>query len=340
MKIDRTNYESFFLDYLDGNLTPEGIDELIDFLRKNDDLAEELKDLDKIRIPDDEIIKYEGQSLLKDDIDMPDVSEEQCVRFIEGDLSPDEKKAFLKIIRKKPLLKKELNIYKSVILIPDTSITYKAKNKLLKNENPLILKWWNVAAIVIAMFAIFSINGDKPKEIIVAEINESISTNNDVKPNIDDILFKSTLSPVTKKVNHKSAIESPKINTEVEDKICFETSKDSLTKSNIPGMTPIENILVYSENNMQNYELISVSNNTPVYEKNDSKYLTIGEFIAQKLDELASRENLKKIRNSALESIKNASEDRFIYTTNLSGEVKSIEYQSRLFAFSIPLTNK
>lgn len=340
MIIDRNNYESFFLDYLDGNLNPGEIDELIDFLRKNNDLAEELKDLDKIRISDNEIIKYEGLSLLKDDIDMPDVSEEQCVRFIEGDLNPDEKKEFLKSIKNKSRLKKELNLYKSAILIPDISITYKAKNKLLKDENPFILKWWNVAAIIIAMFAIFSINDDKPKEVIVAEINESFTTNNDVKTNIDDVYIKSHLTPVTKRVINKPAIKTGKIKTEVKDKICFEPAKDSLTEFNIFRMTPIENILVYSGNNMQNNELISVINNPQVYDKTNSKYLTIGEFITQKLDEFASRENLKKIRNSALESIKDASEERFKYSTNLSGEVKSIEYQSRLFAFSIPLSNK
>ncbi|MBP7508984.1 MAG: hypothetical protein KA807_14320 [Prolixibacteraceae bacterium] len=338
MKINRNNYESFFIDYLDGNLTPLEIDELIDFLRKNNDLAEELKGLDKIRITDNEIIKYEGQSLFKEDIDMPDVSEEQCIRFIEGDLNPDEKKEFLISIKNKPRLKKELTLYKSSILIPDHSIIYKSKNKLLKTENPFILKWWNVAAILIVMFAIFSKYDEKPKEVIVAEINESFTTSNDVKTNIDDALFESPKIPVVKINKYKPAITSRQIKTEVEDIIYFEPAKDSLTELKISRMTPLENILVYSDNKKQDFELISVSNNPSENEK--IKYLTIGEFIAQKLNEFASRENLNKIRNSALESIKDASEERFKYTTNISGEVKSIEYQSRLFAFSIPLTNR
>jgi hypothetical protein len=43
MKIDRNNYEPFFMDYLDGNLTAGEIDELIDFLSKNNDLAKSLR---------------------------------------------------------------------------------------------------------------------------------------------------------------------------------------------------------------------------------------------------------------------------------------------------------
>lgn len=47
MKIDRSNYEVFFLDYIEGNLSPELVAELHVFLALNPDLDEELRGLDQ-----------------------------------------------------------------------------------------------------------------------------------------------------------------------------------------------------------------------------------------------------------------------------------------------------
>ena len=42
MKINRNNYEVFFMDYLDGNLDESVVNDFIEFLQKNPDLKEEL----------------------------------------------------------------------------------------------------------------------------------------------------------------------------------------------------------------------------------------------------------------------------------------------------------
>ncbi len=339
MKIDRNNYEPFFMDYLDGNLTAGEIDELIDFLSKNNDLAEELKDLDKIRINDENTLKYEGKSLLKNDLDMPDVFEEQCIRYIEGDITPGEKKILLREIRNNPEAKKELTLFQSTISAPDNSVTYKPKNKLLKNENPIVLRWWNVAAIIVLMFIVFSTRNYKSDEIYVADIIESSSVDNDNKTITNESIPDVTGIPIIEKENNKPAKTRHIIKTEIPVEINPVTEENTLPVIEISKLTPIENTLVYTGKSVPEYELISLNQNTLIREKTGKDYLTIGEFIAQKLNEFASKENLRKIRNSAFESIKEASEEKFTYTTNLSGEVKSIEYQSRLIAFSIPLAS-
>lgn len=327
------------MDYLDGNLTAGEIDELIDFLSKNNDLAEELKDLDKIRINDENILKYEGKSLLKNDLDMPDVFEEQCIRYIEGDITPGEKKIFLREIRNNPEAKKELTLFQSTISAPDNSVTYKAKNKLLKNENPIVLRWWNVAAIIVLMFIVFSTRNYKTDEIYVADIIESSSVDNDNKiitnENIPDV----TGNPAIEKENNRPAKTRHIIKKEITADINPVTEENILPEIEISKLAPQENTLVYTKERAPEYELVSLNQNILTSEKTGKDYLTLGEFIAQKLNEFASKENLRKIRNSAFESIKEASEEKFTYTTNLSGEVKSIEYQSRLIAFSIPLAS-
>ena len=42
MKINRNNYEAFFIDYLEGNLDEKMVDDFIEFLQQNPDLKEEL----------------------------------------------------------------------------------------------------------------------------------------------------------------------------------------------------------------------------------------------------------------------------------------------------------
>lgn len=66
MNINRDNYESYFIDYLDGSLTPEQVGEVRAFLLLNEDLAEMLEDTDlvKLQIPH---IKYSGKAALRKD---------------------------------------------------------------------------------------------------------------------------------------------------------------------------------------------------------------------------------------------------------------------------------
>ena len=49
-KINRNNYESYFLDFLEGNITPEDSEQLKFFLEANEDLKEELYSFESIAI--------------------------------------------------------------------------------------------------------------------------------------------------------------------------------------------------------------------------------------------------------------------------------------------------
>lgn len=57
MKISRSNYEIFFLDYLDGTLSANRVDDFLDFLKNNPDLADELKGVSNISL-------YSGEQVL------------------------------------------------------------------------------------------------------------------------------------------------------------------------------------------------------------------------------------------------------------------------------------
>ena len=52
MKITRDNYESFFIDYIEGNLPENMIDQFLDFLNQNPDLKEELHLFEEVNLPE------------------------------------------------------------------------------------------------------------------------------------------------------------------------------------------------------------------------------------------------------------------------------------------------
>ena len=90
MKISKNNYESFFIDYLDGNLSDSQIREIEAFLMNHDDLREEFEGLEKILLKPDNI-KYG----FKENLRQPDLGDSvnesnfefYCIAEMEGDLS-------------------------------------------------------------------------------------------------------------------------------------------------------------------------------------------------------------------------------------------------------------
>ncbi|HNS16848.1 MAG TPA: hypothetical protein PKH94_05190 [Bacteroidales bacterium] len=138
MKINRDNYEIYFIDYLDGTLPPEMVSELLLFLDANPDLQEELNDLDAVPVRADPTIQYSGKELLKQNpiVSVGSVNElnyqEYLIGFSEGDLSVPEIRILERFLLRNPQAKKELDQYRAARLVPDHTIVFPGKNRLKK----------------------------------------------------------------------------------------------------------------------------------------------------------------------------------------------------------------
>ncbi len=132
MKIDRSNYETWFIDWLDGNLTETQAGQLKIFLAENPDLEEELQELSEIRLIGFES-EFKGKTrILKNPSDLSaDQFDNLCAGFIENDLSVNEKNELLEIISADPERKKIFDIFSKLKLEP-YKISYKHKKRLLK----------------------------------------------------------------------------------------------------------------------------------------------------------------------------------------------------------------
>ena len=133
MKINRENYELFFIDYLDGNLNEQDVAELMVFISQHPDLEEELHAIDSVKLPASNE-KFEPKSLLKKFDFSGTITEnnidEYCIAFIEGDLSAEAESSFKKYLKENPEAEKTLSQFSACILEPDHNITFSHKNNL------------------------------------------------------------------------------------------------------------------------------------------------------------------------------------------------------------------
>lgn len=137
MKIDRSNYETFFLDFHEGNLSEGLTRELFSFLDSNPDLKEEFESFEMIAVsPSDE--KFFDKNNLKKDTITSSNYKIWFVGYIENDLTSEQKKEVEQFVERNPSLKPELEIFKQTKLVPDHQIIFEDK-KQLKRGGKVIL---------------------------------------------------------------------------------------------------------------------------------------------------------------------------------------------------------
>ena len=107
MKINRNNYEAFFIDYLEGNLDERLVDDFIEFLQQNPDLKEELSLFEPISIGHEEITFNKKELLFKEKYDAENVFNQAAVASVEGDISAMEKIEFENYLSAHPEKQKE-----------------------------------------------------------------------------------------------------------------------------------------------------------------------------------------------------------------------------------------
>ena len=137
MKITRVNYELFFINYFDGNLSPDEIDELMLFLKVNPDLEDELLNFQNIDLSNKEEVHYENKNNLKKTISdkksiNSDNINEFLIAYIEKDLSALDKARVEKFLKENPGYKKSLYTFRKTVLVPDLSVTFFDKKTLKK----------------------------------------------------------------------------------------------------------------------------------------------------------------------------------------------------------------
>jgi tellurite resistance protein len=163
MKIKKTDYEIYFIDYFDGKLNPEETAELMHFLDQNPELKSEFEGFENICLPV-ENFTFENKDFLKKDIIQTvgkinaDNYENFFIAFHEGELVPKEKAQTQSFIQKNPELEKEFEQFGKLYFQADTSIRYAKKEDLKKKAIFGRKIYYYSSAIAAAVLLLFSVS--------------------------------------------------------------------------------------------------------------------------------------------------------------------------------------
>jgi hypothetical protein len=166
--INRNNYEIWFVDFKDGLLNEEQIQELNKFLDKNEDLKKEFELWCSDVEPLDFLLKDETANIsnqLKNHFtpfgQLNETNYEQkFFEYFEGDLNKDECQDIQTFLNLNPHLEKEFKIHETLKLHPEEEVVFKHKTVLYKNSG--IVVWRKVvmyaAAACLMLFIGFGLN--------------------------------------------------------------------------------------------------------------------------------------------------------------------------------------
>ena len=158
MRITRSNYESWFLDFLEGNLAPSLTEELQSFIKQNPDLAKELEMWDLITLQASKSIQFDVKEELKKPVNDQDIEfQELAVAYHEGDLSLSERINFEAGLSENPGRAADAEKFGKLKLTADKSIVYPNKEQLKRRVTilPLWIKVASAAALLLAAYLLF-----------------------------------------------------------------------------------------------------------------------------------------------------------------------------------------
>ncbi|KJF44196.1 hypothetical protein [Draconibacterium sediminis] len=342
-EINRTNYEAYFIDYLEGNLDEGMIDSFIAFLKANPDLKQELELYEPISLEPEKVTFNNKTELYKSKYDNHEAFDNAAIALLEGDLNEHEKQEFETYLTNDPEKEKQAAAFQKAILTADESIVFANKKKLYKKApGKTILLWTSrVAAVLVLGLVIFNlVNHNNTVEEItsqqIAEVEKAPQQTIEETPVIIPD------NDINTEVARNTAVEAPAPVEQITPKkpIVEDIIEDNSVTSAPDELLAMRETLIIPE------ELKSINATIEVEQTSATLATMYIIYPAETYDDemlLADRVkekiNLRKISQAGLDLIANISDDRFDYETNNNGKVVNYTYESRLLAFSIPGRN-
>lgn len=254
--ITRKNYEEYFLDYFDGNLSDEKVEELLRFLSFNKDLEEEFyllmeqtadfslekSDFSNITLKREASIGYELSTF-----------DYLCVAELEHDITASEKQLLTASIDSNDKLKAEFNLFQQTKL-EDELIVCPFKDELKKNVfvarsnfQRNLITYSSIAAAVLVVFY-FTLNEEKvverlaqsddPKvELVAPQTTNEVVKELVLKPLVADNGVSENRAKLKDDVSNYKANEDSSLNTFLDKH--QETQTEGNLRSTEPEMAHI-----------------------------------------------------------------------------------------------------
>jgi hypothetical protein len=163
-KIDLHNYEAWFLDFSENNLSESQINELTVFLKQYPELRVELEEFESIVLHDHAATVIENgfkENLMREESTGLTRLEYLMIAEVEGSISKKEKAELAALVAKQPSLLEELGIYHKTKLSQEELIIFAGKSDLIQKERKVIA-WWmyasTAAAAAVIAFVMWNAN--------------------------------------------------------------------------------------------------------------------------------------------------------------------------------------
>jgi hypothetical protein len=221
MKIDRHNYEEFFILYWDNELTEAQKKEVDIFVDQHKDLQDEFRLFGETRFkPDENISLKEKDFLLNVDQTFINSSNytDHLLSYIDNELTVNQKTEVEKYILNHPAVQQEFTIFQktklqpeSEIILPDKSILYRREEKV----SVIKMTWFRVAVaaalILIAGLVTFRIINTDNKDGKPLIVKQSLPANN----NKTEDLTLNQNTKQEKEISQPAKIENKKTKTTI-----------------------------------------------------------------------------------------------------------------------------
>lgn len=190
MKINRHNYETFFLLYADNELSAEERKIVDDFVHDNPDLEPELESIIETILPAESIVFPAAGTLYKHEIAF-DQLQEDLLMHLDDELDEISKKEVELKIKTDGQVEEEWKLWQQTKLDSRDRIIFNDKQRLYRNEKRgvvqmRIYRMAAAAVLLIGMFtAISVITKDKPQDNSVALTDNNNTVENRGAGNIN-----------------------------------------------------------------------------------------------------------------------------------------------------------
>lgn len=163
--INRQNYEVYFLDFLEGNLSEEQVASVQQFLAKNPDLEAELAEMELITLPKTKISFPDKNQLKKVDLALSEL-DQLLIAQLENELTPTQQTTLNQRIYQNPLHEKEQKLYQLTQMSPDLSVIFPNKNRLKKTDKKIISLRFilQTAAMILLLVAVIFALSEKTNQ--------------------------------------------------------------------------------------------------------------------------------------------------------------------------------
>lgn len=363
MKINRNNYEAYFIDYQEGNLDESLVNEFIQFIRQNPDLKEEMELLNSVTLPVEEMEFAPKNKLYREKYDVEKEFDRAAIAKMEGDLPEKEQVAFEDYLSRHHKKQQEAALFSKTKLEADKSVSYRHKNRLYhRSKSKVVILWASrVAAVVLLAITAYALvdrsTVSLKNQVTIAE-NESETINKKAAPvtSEEPIAESAEIKNVPDKKSVNKEVKQAEIKTLPPVKIEEAQPKSKSLRDNhrakieheqiaavrLPVEVPAKlgaisaSLPAHSEPVEMGAMNKYVSQPEPLLPAKEERY--IADVIKEKtgIDKLS----LNKIKKAGLNLVSTISKENFTYETDNEGEITEVIFDSRLLAFSIPTKNE